>query len=79
MIRSIKTFLTWGLNMNKTWLIVGLIIAIVLGVLIFGNIFADGRQALDKRRVQKLEPKKKGIELYATDETVDLKRELAGS
>lgn len=64
--------------MNKTWLIVGLIIAIVLGIFIFGNIFADGRQALDKRRAQKSEPKKKGIELYATNETVDLKRELAG-
>lgn len=64
--------------MNKTWLIVGLIIAIVLGIFIFGNIFADGRQALDRRRVPKLEPKKKGIELYASEEAVDLKRELAG-
>lgn len=78
MMQSIKTLLTWSLNMNKTWLIVGLIIAIVLGVLIFGNIFADGRQALDKRRASKAEPKKKGIELYATNETVDLKHELAG-
>lgn len=64
--------------MNKTWLIVGLIIVIVLGIYIFGNIFADGRQALDKSRTRKFEPKKKGIELYATEETVNLKRELAG-
>lgn len=77
-MRSIKTFIAWSLNMNKTWLIVGLIIAIVLGFLIFGNIFADGRQALDKRRTLKSEPKKKGIELYATTETADLNAALAG-
>lgn len=64
--------------MNKTWLIVGLIIAVVLGILIFGNIFADGRQALDKRRAKKLESEKKGVALYATNETVDLERELKG-
>lgn len=63
--------------MNKTWLIVGLIIAIVLGLVIFGNIFADGRQALSKPK-EKPKADKKGIALYATDETVDLKGELKG-
>lgn len=63
--------------MNKTWLIVGLIIAIVLGLVIFGNIFADGRQALVKPRNDS-KAGKKGIALYATDESVDLNKTLAG-
>lgn len=63
--------------MNKTWLIVGLIIAIVLGLLIFGNIFADGRQALAKPK-DKPKVDRKGIELYATDETVNLDKALTG-
>lgn len=63
--------------MNKTWLIVGLIVAIVLGLLIFGNIFADGRQALKKPK-ESPTPRKKGIELYATSETADLQNVVAG-
>lgn len=64
--------------MNKTWLVVGLIVAIVLGLVIFGNIFADGRQALAKPK-DKSKADRKGIALYATDETVDLNKALAGS
>lgn len=63
--------------MNKTWLIVGLIVAIVLGLVIYGNIFADGRQALAKPK-DKPKADKKGVSLYATDETVNLNETLAG-
>lgn len=63
--------------MNKTWLIVGLILAIVLGLVIFGNIFADGRQALARPK-DKTGSGKKGIALYATDETVDLRHVTSG-
>lgn len=63
--------------MNKTWLIVGLIVAIVLGLVIFGNIFADGRQALAKPKSGS-KADKKGVALFATDETIDLKEQLAG-
>lgn len=63
--------------MNKTWLIVGLIVAIILGLVIFGNVFADGRQALARPKA-KSKADKKGIALYATDETVNLNETLAG-
>lgn len=62
--------------MNKTWLIIGLIVAIVLGLFIFGNIYADGRKAVEAKRKPK-EPKS-GVKLYATDETVNLEHELMG-
>lgn len=63
--------------MNKTWLIIGLIVAIVLGLLIFGNIFADGRQALSAPKKSPT-TRKKGVELYATDETADLRDAMMG-
>lgn len=53
--------------MNKSFLIVFFIIAIVVGFLIFGNGFADAR---DRRRKRE----KPEIKLYdqATNETVNL-------
>lgn len=62
--------------MNKTWLIIGLIVAIVLGLFIFGNIYADGRKAIEAKRDER--KPKKGIELYATDETVDIQKSIVG-
>lgn len=53
--------------MNKGFLIVFIIIAIVVGLIIFGNGFADARERVDKR-------KRPEIKLYdqATNETVNL-------
>lgn len=64
--------------MNKTWLIVGLIVAVVLGLLIFGNIFADGRARLRKRNILEPEESHKRISLYpdVNKETVDLEKSI---
>lgn len=53
--------------MNKGFLIVFIIIAIIVGLIIFGNGFSDARDRMNKR-------KRPDIKLYdqATNETVNL-------